>query len=548
MQVQAGQSHEDVRHYLRIVGRRRWLILGLTLLVGLSAYAWSTRKVDLYQTTAVIQLFVDSDESSASVDRVREVANEIGVFGSREVRDAVVDQIGSDAPSVSVTADGDTDLLRVTATSSSARAAQRAANTYVAVYRQMERAAEVERLTDELSRLRQERATAQQVVDALVASRNSLLAQVNATPPGPERDALSVRLSDLEAQTSTATATLTTIRAEQDAEIDRLEDAIRESTGGVRILNPAPLPTEPFYPDTGRDVAIGVTIGLLVGLALAIAMDQLDDRLREAADLEQIIGDIPVIGSVPRVTQWKNEDHATLAMVADADSPVAESYRGLVSSIEFLLAGAAHGVVAISSPNVSEGKTTTVANLGAAFAEAGNSVVVVDADLRRPRIHSFYGLDRSTGFAQVLSGKYDVAEVRRRYEGQPGLDVIVAGPVPPNPTELLRSDACETALGKLADSYDIVLIDCPPVLPVSDVFILSRLADLVVLVASAESTRRRHIIRALKALRQVDAPLRGVLMNRVNPRGADIYDYYDSTPSRRRRRRSPARDRSPGDW
>jgi len=543
MQAQLDQGpDDDLRHYVEVIGRRKWLILGVTLLVGLGAFAWSTTKDQLYRTSADLLLFVadpGAEEQAAPNDPERAMANEIRVLGGADLRSDVVELIGDDFPSVSASATEDADAVTLTAEGEDPEAIAQAVNAYVRAYRDLSRRSAVDQLRQELQSIQRERRTAQDVVDGLAASRAVLVNQINLTPAGPERDALVIQLSDLDAQTSGARAALLSVTAEQDARIADVQARIRNTTGGVQVLNLASPPGEPFYPEPMKDIGVGLAIGLMMGLVAAFALEQLDDAIRTTRDIDRATGGVPLLARIPQVPGWKDRGEATLVMHDDLQSPVAEAYRGLVTSLEFLMTKG--GVFLFSSPSASEGKTTSVANLGVAFAEAGHATVVVDADLRRPRVHRFYGLSDDNGLTHVLSGKIDVAKARRRVPDRVGLDAVVAGPIPPNPTELLRSEALETALAKLADSYDVVLIDCPPVLPVSDVLVISRFVDAVVMIVSAGSTSRRQLSRAVAAFARVNAPLKGVVLNGVEDTDLEGYAYYEEQPTRAARRGKRAR-------
>jgi capsular exopolysaccharide synthesis family protein len=228
----------------------------------------------------------------------------------------------------------------------------------------------------------------------------------------------------------------------------------------------------------------------------------------------------------------------------DPRSSAAESYRSLVTSLEFLGTHTTSRVVLFTSPGASEGKTTTVANVGMAFAEAGHRTVIVDADLRRPRLHKFFEVPGEVGLSTVLAGKIDISTAVQTIEGEHPLGDVPPGPIAPNPAELRGSDITETALTKLRDAYDVVIVDSPPVLPVADALVLSRHSDIAILLANADGTSRRKLSRAVEALRQVDAPLGGLVLNGVGAGEGYEYGYYgDDESGGSKKRRSSRRSR-----
>jgi capsular exopolysaccharide synthesis family protein len=191
----------------------------------------------------------------------------------------------------------------------------------------------------------------------------------------------------------------------------------------------------------------------------------------------------------------------------------------------------------VTSANAREGKTTTLANLAVALARSGQSVVVVCCDLRRPRVHEFFGLDNEIGFTSVLLGKVPLARAVQDVPAQTRLSLLASGPLPPNPSELLSSKRTVEVLGSLQAEFDIVLIDSPPVLPVTDALVLSGRVDATLLIGVAGATTRKEATRAVELLRQVDAPLVGSVLNGVDVEGGygynDQYYRYENPGGRR---------------
>jgi capsular exopolysaccharide synthesis family protein len=181
--------------------------------------------------------------------------------------------------------------------------------------------------------------------------------------------------------------------------------------------------------------------------------------------------------------------------------------------------------VQITSPSAAEGKSTTIANLAVALANAGQRVTVVDADLRRPRIHHFFGLKNDEGLTSVLLGATPLSMALQRVDGVAGLTLLASGPIPPNPSELLSGEHCADVLRALLGSADYVLIDCPPVLPVTDATVLSSRVDGTLLVATANETSQKALRHARETLARVNAPLLGVVFNGVTESTGYGYSY-----------------------
>ena len=211
--------------------------------------------------------------------------------------------------------------------------------------------------------------------------------------------------------------------------------------------------------------------------------------------------------------------------VAEPNSPAAESYRSLRTSLQFARQEQQLRSLVVTSPGASEGKTATLANLGVVFAQAGERVVLVSCDLRRPRIGAFFGLDEQLGLTGVLLDERTLEETVLPVPGFERLSLLPAGPVPPNPAELLDSARTRDIFTRLRDQYDLVLIDSPPVLPVTDAAILSRHADATLMLAAAGQTRRSDLHRAVEKLDQVGATILGMVLNKVTRQTGRYYGY-----------------------
>ena len=209
----------------------------------------------------------------------------------------------------------------------------------------------------------------------------------------------------------------------------------------------------------------------------------------------------------------------------DPQAPRAEAFRQLRTNLQFIDVDRPHRVLVITSAMPSEGKTTTLANLAIALATAGHRVLVVDADLRRPKLTDLLGLDRSVGLTNVLSGRVAPGQVIQHWAE--GVDVLASGPLPPNPSELLGSTQMASTLQHLGAQYDIVLVDTPPLLPVADAAAVAPATDGVLLVCRFKTTREQ-LGGAVHALQAVSAALLGTVFSMVPARGPRAYANYNS--------------------
>jgi capsular exopolysaccharide synthesis family protein len=239
-----------------------------------------------------------------------------------------------------------------------------------------------------------------------------------------------------------------------------------------------------------------------------------------------LIDPLPVLGVIPSVGAGKRTGLRPQADGwPDFDGEALEAFRSLRTSIQLLGVDRPLGVFQFTSPLAGEGKTTTVSNLGLVLASAGQRVIVIDCDLRRPRLNDTFGLPRSPGLVSVLSGDVSLADAIRPVPQRERLALLAAGPLPPNPSELLGSKRVSQLIFQLQSEFDLVLLDSPPVLPITDAAVLSRWVDATVLVAAEGKTTRSQLQAALQVLRQVDAPLAGVVLNRARAEGGYGYGY-----------------------
>jgi capsular exopolysaccharide synthesis family protein len=243
----------------------------------------------------------------------------------------------------------------------------------------------------------------------------------------------------------------------------------------------------------------------------------LDNRIRTPRDAELITG-APAIGAIAYDAKAKERP---LIVHADPSSPRAESFRALRTNLQFLDMGGRSSFV-ITSSIPSEGKSTTTINLAIALADAGKRVALLDTDLRKPKVAEYLGIEGGAGLTDVLIGRADVRDVMLPWGGR-SLYVLPAGKIPPNPSELLGSTQMGVLLGALENDFDVVLCDGPPLLPVTDAAILSRLTSGALMVVAAGRTTKHQLTGATEALNAVDAKLAGFVMSMVPTRGPDSY-------------------------
>jgi capsular exopolysaccharide synthesis family protein len=290
------------------------------------------------------------------------------------------------------------------------------------------------------------------------------------------------------------------------------------------LLLPAGLPQKPISPNVPLLLGVGLLAGLVLGIALAFLRERLDDSLRGRVDLEANLR-APVVAVIPKVPGWRSRQETKLISKEQPKSAVAEAYRALRTSIAFATAQRGLKVIMVTSPGAGEGKSTTAANLAAALADAGKRVILVSADLRKPRIHRFFGLENNVGLSNVLTGEIEPWEAIQ----DPAIEdlrVISSGPVPGRPAELLQSEAMGEVVSGLREVADYVVMDTAPILLVSDALALAPLVDGVLFVADSDKTTRSAVAHARDQLEQVGSTIIGSVLNNFHPSKAKSYRYY----------------------
>jgi receptor protein-tyrosine kinase len=280
----------------------------------------------------------------------------------------------------------------------------------------------------------------------------------------------------------------------------------------VTVVESPELPSAPSEPRPVRNIALGLVLGLVLGVAGAVARARLDRSVRDPEEASALAG-APLIGTVLR------DEVLAKRHVTDRSSTnrSAEDYRQLRTNLRFLSVDRPPAVIMVSSALPGEGKTTMAINLALALADAGQRVVLVEADLRRPRVTRYLGLVGGVGLTNVLAGTAEIDEVIQTY-GAPGIAVLGAGPIPPNPGELLTSGHMATLLDKLRGTHDCVILDAPPLLPVADASGLAPQVDGVLLSVRHGATHKEQLRQAAHALERVNARLLGIVLNIVSPK------------------------------
>ncbi|HEY3417261.1 MAG TPA: polysaccharide biosynthesis tyrosine autokinase [Armatimonadota bacterium] len=322
------------------------------------------------------------------------------------------------------------------------------------------------------------------------------------------------------------------------------------------VISQARAAQEPFLPNTRRSLALCFLVALLLAGVVVVVIERMDDRVHDQETAERLAATVTVAG-IPE----QSADAPMLLAEADRNSVFLESFRVLRNNISFVDIDRSLRLLAITSSGPGEGKTTVSANLAMGMAMDGKRVLVVDCDLHRPNMHNLLKRSRDVGFTSVLTGASTLRQAIVPSDF-PGVDFLPSGPLPPNPSEILNSQQSRQLFQRMAEDYDLVVIDCPPCVKLSDIQVLSTIADGLLLLVAIDRTLATGLRMAVSSLKQANAPLLGLIINRLNL-GQQRYGYqyyyssYQETAeedgpqtgkaaSRRKRKQtaSPARRRS----
>lgn len=481
-----------LRDYASVVWRRKWFVVVPAVLTTLVALVLSLAQTPMYRASA--DVLVKPTPSAFRLPTTggtldsRTIGNELEAAAGSTLQAAVRATVGNE-PTLDASAGDGTDVITFTATSDDPDRAAAAANAYAIGFIEQQRATIINDYELRIEALREQLAAIE-----LDGGDESLERQYEA------------ELADLVLSIDLA------------------------GNGGSELIDEATPPGRPFEPTTTRTVVLALVVGLLIGLGAAFLVDYLDTSIRDEDDLVRAIG-LPVLTTVPAYDGPSVRGPPQLEARVEPNSAAAEAFNALHTSLRFMTLDRQIRTLLVTSAVPGDGKTTVATNLAYTAARAGDRVLLVDCDFRKPQVHLVFGLSNHTGFTSVLLGDESIGDVARPGDPDVSLAVVTAGPRPPHPSDLLASARTRQSLAEIAKEVDLIVLDSPPVLPVADPLAVAPLVDGVIVVASAGVTDRRQLAKTAGRLREVDAPVLGTVLNRHAPAGSG-YDYgYEAEPA-----------------
>ncbi len=532
----------DLRKYLQIL-RRRWpLILLVVAATGTSAYLVSARMKPVYRgaTEVQVQPITGSSQSQDLLSLFQNptlvLQTDVKLIESDSVLSLSAKDLGltSTAPlkaALSVQLIANTQILEIDVDTHVPAQSRDWANKVADSFINFERTQAIAQVT----------ASNEEAINRVTASNTDI----------------AKRLDDLKAQiqaasqsavSSTVIPGLTAQQTALAAELQTLPTAPTLGTGGPSVIVPAITPLLPISPKIRQNVLLGGMLGLFLAGGLVLLGEALDDRLRSPEEVEKWSG-VPTLGFIPYAKELAGRD-ASPGLVHDSSSGVAEAYRTVRTNLRFLSVKRPIRSLLVTSSVKGEGKSTTAANLAAAFSLSGVKTILISADLRRPTVHKFFGLPNSEGLVDALLPDAHLERLLQKNE-LPDFRLLAAGRIPPNPTEILSSSRFGDILRTLEMAADLVIIDATPLLGVADASALASRVDGVVLVVNPKEVSRRTLVHANEQLRKAGGRVLGTVLNAVNPGHGYGYgynsDYYYYAADKNKRKARKGSDEHPLD-
>jgi succinoglycan biosynthesis transport protein ExoP len=514
----------ELREYLTVIRKWLWLIVLSTAIAAIPSFMASRSAPPIYQTTTTImvgQTIESPNPTSQDIWTAQSLAQTYVQLVKRQpILEGAINALGLGmnwralAGKVSVSLVEGTQLLEIKVLDTDPQRAKAMADE---IANQLILQSPT---TPERAEREKHRAFVQQQIADLEAKIEAAQEQVAELEQSLTTAFSARQIQDTQAQIQALQAQINTWRGNYAALLAFTQSG---PTNYLTIVEAAAVPTAPISPRTRYNVLLAATVGLILAVGAAFLLEYLDDTIKSPEDISQTL-ELITLGAIARIDGDTYEDK--LITSKHPRSVIAEAYRILRTNIQFSAIDKPLKTIVVGSPNPIEGKSVTIANLGVVMAQAGARVVIVDSDLRRPVIHKIFNLPNTEGLTNALLQDRPLADGYLQSTEVENLQVLTTGPLPPNPSELLSSQKMTDLIENLKEEADVVLLDSPPSLAVTDAVVLASKADGMLLVADAGTTRRDSARQAKEDLMRVGANILGVVLNQLSVRSARSYYYY----------------------
>jgi len=505
----------DLRDLLLLVKRWLWLILLGAIIGGVTAFIFSIYQVPMYE--AVAEVFISQPK--------RDELSDLGYLSGQQLIQTytelmVTDQVLGEtaqrinyrihANNINISQVRDTQILQVKIEDIDPIKAAEFANTLVTTFAEQQYQIQTGIYSESKESLEASMAEQRGVIDEAIERLASL--------PDTEENAVEREWTNLVLMRANETY----INLLNNYESLRMAEA--QSVSTVQLVEPAKPNFSPVRPKVMINTMLGLVVGLMLAGGILFLVEYLDDTVRSPEEISQAY-DLPTLGYIAKIPKSRNNGMEGVYILSNPRSPIAEAFRSLRTNIEF--AGVVEPVktILVTSPGPEEGKSTVTTNLASVMVQGGKRVVVVDCDLRRPRVHKLFGMNNRVGVSGLFRGQVNLNDViEKRLQN---LFVITSGAIPPNPAELLGSKAMDKLIADLSNMMDIVILDSPP-LVVTDPVVLSTKVDGVIMVVNPGKTKKESLKAAMTQFSRAEARVLGVIINRISKNASHYYEYYYS--------------------
>ena len=503
----------DLRELFGIVKRWLWLIILGGIIGGVSVYFYSSYQPSYYQ--AVAEVFISQPQQSELTD--------LGYLSGQQLIQTytqlmVTDQVLSETAQrvnyqispgrISVSQINDTQILQIRIEDVDAVRAAEFANALVEVFSEQQYEAQTSIYAESKVNLEASLAEQEQVIDETIERLASL--------PDTEENSIEREWTNLVLMQANETY----INLLNNYESLRMAEA--QSVSTVQLVEPAVPNPNPVRPRVTTNTMLGIVVGVMLSSGIIFLVEYLDNSVRSPEEITKAY-DLPILGYIAKIPGSRKTGDEGVYILSNPRSPVAEAFRSLRTNIEF--AGVVEPVktILVTSPGAQEGKSTVSTNLAAVMVQGGKRVVIVDCDLRRPRVHKLLGMKNRMGLSGLFRGQANLNDVIEKRLNN--FFVVTSGGVPPNPAELLGSKLMDKLIASLSGMVDVVIIDSPPMV-VTDAAVLSTKVDGVVLVVNPGKTKKEGLKASMIQLERAEARILGVVVNRIGKNASYYYDYY----------------------
>ncbi len=507
----------ELRHYFNTIRKWLWLIVLATAVATAASFIATRQQAPIYssKTTLIVGSTIENPNPTGNdIWLGQQLAQTYAELAKRDaIKQGAMQALGlAWLPQYTVTLVPNTQLLEVNVIDTSPERAQAVARELARQLIEQSPSAPEREQIDRQAFVTKQLQELEANIDATKARIEELQTQLV--------DMFSARQI---ADTQTQIAGLEQKQASYQSNYTALLSFVSGGANSIRVVEPAPLPTAPIGPNTGMTILLAAAIGMLLALGAAFLLDYLDDTIKTPEDVQSATH-LATLGAIARIEGETAADK--LVTVSQPKSPNAEAYRILRTNLLFSAVDNPPRSLLVTSSSPGEGKSTTLANLGVVMAQQGQRVVLVDGDLRRPTLHRLFQVPNATGLTNALLNEHPTAAPFIQSTPVENLSILTSGPLPPNPAELLGSARFGELLRDIHQHADVILIDSPPALAVTDAPVLARQVDGVLLIVDAGVTRRQWAASAQETLSKVGAKVLGVGLNRLQPKSSGYYYYY----------------------